>query len=330
MLSHDVPMQFLFSIFSFNLEPQNGPHGETPVPMSPVHVSTTSMDLTPAGGQEGAPTTETNIVPADDIAVAQGQQQQQQAPTTSPSSSSSASPPPDRRGSHRQRHCVRQRGSLQAEGGGEGTSDQSSMSRQQRIGSRGPPEGGQPVPPPPPPPPPQQQSLDFSASRPSGAPSILPAQSLALHVMTKLAEEGNDLPLEVIIKMTPQVHQAILIGTLPADWYSGIVARQMELTRGHIAMSPQDFSSGAIHWVEGMCVVCCVCVVCVCVCWWVCVIVLVCMGACGINITSHTTFLHRFFHSLVPTSSNTADGSWDFYVFEGQSAEPQNDLINDR
>ena len=81
---------------------------------------------------------------------------------------------------------------------------------------------------------------------------------MVLGVMAKLAAEGNDLPLEVIIKMIPQVHEAILFGMLPPDWYGGIVARRAELIRGHIATSPQDFSSGAIHWIEGVCV--CVCV----------------------------------------------------------------------
>ena len=73
------------------------------------------------------------------------------------------------------------------------------------------------------------------------------------------------------------------MGTLPRDWYDGIVARRPELTRGHLAVSSQDNTAGAIHWIEGLivCVRVCACVcVCVCVCVYLCVCVFVCVFVC--------------------------------------------------
>ena len=88
-------------------------------------------------------------------------------------------------------------------------------------------------------------------------------------VQTKLNNDNYTSLQQVVDKMSSDVHevqsfvyimyynyyivyvlQAILSGSIPPDNYNYLESRVPELKRGQLAVSLDDATPGAIHWVE--------------------------------------------------------------------------------
>ena len=101
-------------------------------------------------------------------------------------------------------------------------------------------------------------------------------------VKQQLLASGHLDLMDVVEKMPPGLHEAILSDSLPASCYESMSMRVGELQRGHLASEDADSSSGAVHWFEGgFYWLLCVCVhVCVCVCVCVCACLHACVWLC--------------------------------------------------
>lgn len=69
-------------------------------------------------------------------------------------------------------------------------------------------------------------------------------------VQTKLNNDNYTSLQQVVDKMSSDVHEAILSGSIPLDNYNYLESRVPELKRGQLAVSLDDATPGAIHWVE--------------------------------------------------------------------------------
>lgn len=71
------------------------------------------------------------------------------------------------------------------------------------------------------------------------------------NVKAQLYEDEQFGLIDVVDKMPPGLHEAILLRNMPASCYQSLASRVEELRRGHLATGDGDSTAGAIHWFEG-------------------------------------------------------------------------------
>ncbi len=110
--------------------------------------------------------------------------------------------------------------------------------------------------------PPSLPSRTAVLSRPSAGsslPGLPPIEELHSNIRSALIRDNRFALMDVVENMPPGLLVAILDGALPESFYDNMSSRVGELRRGHLATSDADSSNGAIHWFEGM-FIWCVCV----------------------------------------------------------------------
>ena len=70
-------------------------------------------------------------------------------------------------------------------------------------------------------------------------------------VKQKLLDDGHLTLLDVVDKMPKDLHEAILLDSVPTSSYETFSSRAAELRQGHLAAGEADATRGAVHWFEG-------------------------------------------------------------------------------